>query len=126
VQISRERQAAIDAEKQRLALSIADTLNSAKATAQILARKRGWYPNEANFVSSATDTASITASQRPRDYFAVYWLADVRSTDNTPASNAEAANLYLKASKLVPPDPSYNLFRDIAIQGYREVTGRQR
>jgi len=114
--ISRERQAAIDAQKQKLGKQITDTMDSVQTVAQRLTRERGWQLGESGFDGSSNARLADKVNHRPRDPFVLcdYATAELKN-ENSAQGAMRRSNWCLRAAQLVPAGNDYDDYRALFV-----------
>ena len=109
--VTRERQAAMEAEKQKFAAQSNTVFASANTLVQKLASEHRWQPGEASLETSR-ESLRDQANHRYRDPFALLALATVDEPNETAAIAVTKANYCIRAAQLVPAGDGYATFRN--------------
>lgn len=110
-QRSAAEQAAIAEEQRKIAGVLSATDASAVAVADKLARKYGWPRAEAGFDGFQSASLNEHVKRRPRDPFALAWMATTRVKNETAADVMRDANACVRAAELVPEGRAYDMYR---------------
>jgi hypothetical protein len=115
--VSRERQAGLDREQQKVDAQVATALDTAKAAAHRLTLIRGWGAHESGFDPSSATSAAELVMQRPRDPFVLFELAEEGvDSDNSAADALKRTRQFIQAAELIPDGPYYAPFRLAPLQ----------